>query len=123
MPIARSSLLVTLLLVAPVLASSSSAQVGSAAPTGVATAPPVVRAGLRLPEIQLHDPWILADRATRTYYLYSSASPRITGQGRTGTLYYTSKDLATWEGPYIAFVAPKESWADPENRGVRRAVQ
>jgi hypothetical protein len=77
------------------------------------TTPPEVRTGLRLPEIQLHDPWILADRSTRTYYLYSSASPRITGKGRTGTLYYTSKDLATWEGPRIAFVAPESSWADP----------
>lgn len=77
------------------------------------TAPPVVRMGLRLPEIPLHDPWILADQATRTYYLYSAASARVTGQGRTGTLYYTSKDLATWEGPRIAFVAPESSWADP----------
>ena len=68
----------------------------------------VPKTGLRLPEIQLHDPWMLADQSTRTYYLYSSASPRITGQGRTGTLYYTSKDLATWEGPLIAFVAPAE---------------
>ncbi|HEX7980939.1 MAG TPA: hypothetical protein VF461_20195, partial [Gemmatimonadaceae bacterium] len=79
----------------------------TAGPSGaIRTTPPDVRTGLRLPEIQLHDPWILADRSTRTYYLYSSASPRITGQGRTGTLYYTSKDLATWEGPRIAFVVP-----------------
>lgn len=78
------------------------------------TTPPEVRSGLRLPEIPLHDPWILADRSTRTYYLYSAASPRITGQGRTGTLYYTSKDLATWEGPRIAFVVPESSWADPK---------
>jgi beta-xylosidase len=55
---------------------------------------------------------MIADSATRTYYLYSAASRRITGAGRTGTLYYKSKDLASWEGPFIAFVAPAESWAD-----------
>ena len=29
-------------------------------------------------------------------------------------MYYTSKDLATWEGPRIAFVVPESSWADPK---------
>ncbi len=77
-----------------------------------ATTPPVPKTGLRLPDIQLHDPWMIADKATQTYFLYSSASRRITGEGRTGTLYYKSKDLATWEGPFIAFVAPADSWAD-----------
>jgi beta-xylosidase len=55
---------------------------------------------------------MLVDQTSRTYYLYSAASARITGQGRTGTLYYKSKDLATWKGPFIAFVAPADSWAD-----------
>jgi beta-xylosidase len=76
--------------------------------------PPVPRKGLRLPEIRLHDPWILAEKSTQTYYLYSSASPAMTGQHRTGTLFYKSKDLATWEGPFIAFVCPDDSWADPQ---------
>lgn len=83
-----------------------------AQPGAAATTPPVAKSGLRLPDIQLHDPWMVADQSTRTYYLYSSASPRITGEGRTGTLYYKSKDLATWDGPFIAFVAPADSWAD-----------
>jgi beta-xylosidase len=97
---------------AVVLCGSSGATAQNPAPPD-ATTPPVVRSGLRLPDIQLHDPWIVADQSTRTYYLYSAASRRVTGEGRTGTLYYTSKDLATWEGPYIAFVAPRDSWADP----------
>ena len=102
-------------LASAMLASPAAGQAGTPGPgtAPAATTPPVVKAGLRLPDIPLHDPWMLADRSTRTYYLYSSASPRITGQGRTGTLYYTSKDLATWEGPHIAFVAPEGSWADP----------
>jgi beta-xylosidase len=96
---------------ASVMAASAEAQPRPGAP--MATTPPVPKSGLRLPDIQLHDPWMIADQKTRTYYLYSSASPRITGQGRTGTLYYKSRDLATWEGPFIAFVAPEDSWADP----------
>jgi hypothetical protein len=93
----------------PVLARAAGAQPRTGP---MATTPPVPKTGLHLPEIQLHDPWIVADQKTRTYYLYSSASARITGQGRTGTLYYKSRDLASWEGPFIAFVAPEDSWAD-----------
>jgi hypothetical protein len=107
-----SSALVLVLGVLGLMHSSSLDAQGAPGAAPTATTPPVPRSGLRLPDIQLHDPWMVADQATRTYYLYSSASPRITGQGRTGTLYYTSKDLATWEGPFIAFVAPAESWAD-----------
>jgi hypothetical protein len=108
---ASSALVLALGVLGPMHSSPLGAQgAPGAAPT--ATTPPVPRSGLRLPDIQLHDPWMIADQATRTYYLYSSASPRITGQGRTGTLYYTSTDLATWEGPFIAFVVPAESWAD-----------
>lgn len=70
--------------------------------------PPIVRQGLKLPEIRLHDPWMLAEEKSRTYYLYSSAGARMTEEGRTGTLFYKSKDLATWEGPFIAFVCPED---------------
>ena len=38
------------------------AQSGATLPD--ATTPPVPKKGLRLPDIQLHDPWIIADRAT-----------------------------------------------------------
>ena len=76
-------------------------------------AAPVPRAGLRLSEFRVHDPWILADRSTKTYYLYSSAPPALTGRNRAGTLFYKSRDLATWDGPYIAFVCPADAWADP----------
>lgn len=69
------------------------------------------RSGLRLPEIQLHDPYILAEASTHTYYLYTSAGTRRTGQNRTGTFAYKSKDLATWEGPLLVFTVPDDSWA------------
>jgi hypothetical protein len=84
-----------------------------ALPAGASAKGPIARAGLHLPEIRLHDPWILADRTTATYFLYSAAAPQITGEGRTGTLFYKSKDLASWEGPFIAFVCPTDCWANP----------
>ncbi len=91
--------------------SAMSAPAGSVEPT-VASAHVAPKSGRRLTEIRLHDPWILADARTQTYYLYSSASPRLTGQNRTGTLFYRSRDLSSWDGPFIAFVCPEDSWAD-----------
>lgn len=45
-----------------------------------------------LDELNMSDPFVLADTATRTYYLTSS-----------GGSIYTSKDLKTWTGPYGAY--------------------
>ena len=72
------------------------------------------RTGLRLPEMNVHDPWILAQESTRTYYLYTSAPTPQTGQNRTGTFVYKSKDLAVWEGPFLVFACPDDSWAVPQ---------
>jgi len=71
------------------------------------------RTNLSLDEIPLHDPYILPDRATHTYYLYTSAPVSRTGQHRTGTFAYKSKDLARWEGPFLVFTCPDDSWASP----------
>lgn len=45
-----------------------------------------------LDELSMSDPFILADEATKTYYLTSS-----------GGCIYKSKDLKNWEGPYGAY--------------------
>jgi len=52
--------------------------------------------------IRLSDPFILADRATRTYYM--------TG---TGGMMWKSKDLSTWSGPYMPFRINPDSWMGP----------
>lgn len=75
-----------------------------------------LRSGLHLTDIQIHDPWILADKSTHTYFMYTSASAPATGQNRGGTFMYKSPDLITWEGPYTVFVCPDGSWADPPQR-------
>lgn len=78
------------------------------------SAAPKVRTGLHLTEMRVHDPWILAEKSTHTYYLYTAAGAGQTGQRRTGTFAYKSRDLATWEGPFVVFVCPDDSWADPK---------
>ena len=76
-------------------------------------AQPPVKTGLRLADFRAHDPCILADRESRTYYLYTAARPADTGQNRSGVVAYTSKDLYSWEGPHVVFVVPDGLWANP----------
>jgi beta-xylosidase len=71
------------------------------------------RSGLHLTDIPLHDPWIVPDPATHTYYLYTGASPAMTGQHAGGTFLYKSTDLRSWDGPFTVFLIPNDSWADP----------
>ena len=80
------------------------------------TEPLKLQSGLHLTDIQVHDPWILVDKATHTYFLYTSASAPMTVEHRGGTLMYKSPDLITWQGPYTVFVCPDGSWADPPQR-------
>jgi len=58
-------------------------------------------------DIQLHDPWMHAEVTTKTYYLYTA--------GGGGVVYYKSKDLLAWDGPYTCFTNPADSWANPAN--------
>jgi len=77
----------------------------------IAQAP--VKTGLQFSEFYLHDPYILAHKATRTYYLYNGAGPRLLGGQRAGVVAYKSKDLLHWDGPYTVFEVPDGLWADP----------
>ncbi len=60
------------------------------------------RTGIPLDSIRLSDPCILADSATRTYYM--------TG---TGGLLWKSPDLKLWEGPYRVAMTDPDSWMGP----------
>ncbi|OXU15773.1 glycoside hydrolase family 43 protein [Sedimentisphaera salicampi] len=57
--------------------------------------------GLKLEDFHVHDPFILADEKTQTYYLYS-----------TGGKAFSSKDLENWEGPFKFIEIPDDSWAN-----------
>lgn len=67
---------------------------------------------LRLPEMPLHDPFIVADRSTRTYFLYTSNVRSMTGVPGVGTMVYRSRNLRDWVAPSVVFTLPEgEIWA------------
>ncbi|RMB35832.1 glycosyl hydrolase family 43 [Sphingomonas sp. PP-F2F-G114-C0414] len=67
---------------------------------------------LRMPDMPLHDPWIVADRATRTYHLYTRNEPKMSGDPRIGIMAYTSRNLRDWSRPRIVSVIPPGGWAN-----------
>ncbi|CAM3377479.1 MULTISPECIES: glycoside hydrolase family 43 protein [Saccharibacillus] len=73
------------------------------------------RTGHRLSDMPVHDPFVLADFRSGTYYLYSGASPTLNGVDRHGVLVYKSTDLDEWEGPYAVFAVPDSVWAHPQH--------
>jgi beta-xylosidase len=79
------------------------AQVGSN-PVARAEAP------LTLATMRLHDPFIVADRASRTYHLFTSNIEEATGDKRVGTMVYTSRDLRHWTRPRLVFTIPQGIW-------------
>jgi hypothetical protein len=77
-----------------------------------------IRNGLKLEDIPLHDPWILADGPSHTYYLYTSsrflsphAESAFTAEHPAAVVAWKSLDLKTWSGPYVVFQVGGDSWA------------
>ncbi|MFE7168302.1 glycoside hydrolase family 43 protein [Streptomyces sp. NPDC057616] len=68
---------------------------------------------MRLPDMPLHDPFVLADAGTRTYHLYTSNDPSVSGVEGTGTMVYRSRDLYDWLAPVVVFrtADQPELWA------------
>lgn len=68
---------------------------------------------MRLPDMPLHDPFVVADPRTRAYHLYTSNDPSVSGVDGTGTMVYRSDDLREWTRPVVVFLAAeqKELWA------------
>ncbi|MGC4014724.1 MAG: glycoside hydrolase family 43 protein [Luteolibacter sp.] len=71
---------------------------------------------IRIDDLAVHDPFILADAATHTYYLYGGY--RTTDAAlkdkvkNAGVKAYTSKDLVNWEGPQVVYEMGGDFWAD-----------
>lgn len=57
---------------------------------------------LALTDIWIRDPYLLADSATQTYYLFGTTSSS-QKPGSAGFDLYTSRNLQTWQGPYPIF--------------------
>jgi beta-xylosidase len=67
-------------------------------------------APLTLEHMRLHDPFIVADAKSRTYYLFTSNIEEATGDKSVGTMIYTSKDLRHWTRPRLVFTLPEGIW-------------
>ena len=80
---------------------------------GSAMAQPPVKENLKLSEIRMHDPWMVADKSTQTYYMYEGGMTGTPTQRRSGVIAYKSKDLTSWSGPYVVFEVADGGWADP----------
>ncbi len=66
---------------------------------------------LKLTDIHIRDPYILADNKNEIYYMYKSSSTKDpTGEAKGGVEVYKSKDLLTWEGPIRVFTVPENNW-------------
>lgn len=63
---------------------------------------PRIRKNVPTDSIRLSDPFVLADKATKTYYM--------TG---TGGMMWKSKDLKRWEGPFQVAQTDPNSWMGP----------
>ncbi len=70
---------------------------------------------MRLPDMPLHDPFIVAHEPTQTYYLYTRNISRLTGEQALGTMAYSSKDLRNWSPPKVVFTVPENSFAHEGN--------
>ncbi len=65
---------------------------------------------ITLDDLNIRDPFILADKQSGFYYLYRSASTSENGKRYGGVEVYKSKDLKSWEGPKQVFNVPKNNW-------------
>lgn len=86
-------------------------------PSAMLAAPPAAMsegqtAPLHMPQMPLHDPWIVADRDSGTYYLFTRNEPGMTGDRRVGIMVYTSRDLKNWQKPRLVFALPPDVWAN-----------
>ncbi|MBP5942333.1 glycoside hydrolase family 43 protein [Streptomyces acidiscabies] len=68
---------------------------------------------MRLPGMPLHDPYVVADAKSRTYHLYTSNEPSVSGVDGAGTMVYRSADLRDWAPPVVVFLAAEQEggWA------------
>ncbi|WP_338760144.1 glycoside hydrolase family 43 protein [Massilia sp. METH4] len=82
------------------------------APMLAALALPALAGELTMPHMPLHDPYVVADQASKTYYLYTSNVPSVSGECGTGIMAYTSRDLKTWAKPKVVFKLPAGGWAN-----------
>lgn len=66
---------------------------------------------LHLPEMPLHDPYIVTDESSGHYFLYTSNVASMSGEDVTGTMVYRSRNLRDWTEPVVVFRVQDGMWA------------
>ncbi|MFI7498220.1 glycoside hydrolase family 43 protein [Streptomyces sp. NPDC049687] len=68
---------------------------------------------MRLPDMPLHDPFIVPDAKSGMYHLYTSNDASVSGVDGAGTMVYRSRDLRDWTRPTVVFLTAgqKGLWA------------
>jgi beta-xylosidase len=67
---------------------------------------------LTLPGMDLHDPFIVTDTASQTYWLFTKNHGDFTGHAALGVMAYRSRDLKHWSKPELVFQLPADTWAN-----------
>lgn len=84
----------------------------SAALAGVLPAWAQPAGTMTLPEMDLHDPFIVTDTASKTYWLFTKNHPSFSGSQAIGVMAYRSRDLKHWTRPELVFQLPAGFWAN-----------
>ncbi|MBR5661249.1 MAG: family 43 glycosylhydrolase [Bacteroidales bacterium] len=63
--------------------------------------------GVPTDSVYCRDPFIVADAATKTYYLFRTST---TAEGLGGVEAFRSEDLETWYGPQRVFTVPEDNF-------------
>lgn len=67
---------------------------------------------LKNADIHIRDPFVLAIKSEKQYYLYGTIGAEAWTNRASGIDFYTSNDLQNWDGPFPAFRPPEDFWAD-----------
>jgi arabinan endo-1,5-alpha-L-arabinosidase len=107
----RACLMLTMMQTAMIAGAEDAAR---AASDGHAAAAPDAFP-LRLPDMRVRDPFIVADPDSRTYYLYAQGGNRPNNDNADlGVEAYRSRDLVHWSEPIRVFERPKTGfWGTP----------
>lgn len=81
-------------------------------PATLATATAPAGHPLALPDMPLHDPWVVADAASGEYWLFTSNEERASGVPGLGVMAYRSPDLRHWRRAEPVFRLPEGLWAN-----------
>ncbi|SDD84061.1 glycoside hydrolase family 43 protein [Niabella drilacis] len=68
------------------------------------------RTMVHIKDLQVRDPFVVADPKDKVYYLYKASPVGRDKQKANGVVAYKSKDLEHWDGPYPVFSIPGDNW-------------